>query len=78
MVPFTIHLAFAALVKLLRKGLKEMSAKSTAFVNAGLEYERNTQAEVSSSASKLVHGLARTYCIESQSAAASALQREVR
>jgi hypothetical protein len=37
----------AALVKLLRRGLKEMTAKSNTFVAAGLQFERGWGLQVS-------------------------------
>ena len=42
-----IRILPAALVKILRRCLKEMSAKSTTFVNAGLAFERSSDAKVS-------------------------------
>lgn len=46
----------AALVKTLRRGLKEMTQKSTTFVDAALKFERGVAAKVSTSAvSKTEH-----------------------
>lgn len=43
---FSDKLRAAALVKLLRRGLKEMTAKSNTYVAAGLQFERGVGLQV--------------------------------